>query len=260
VFNSNKNKSIKLRELLHVENTGGSILVVVNSVDPLHPDAHHSELDLGLYSKDAPGLIEAVKQRIEPDLALLSYANFVDLCFKSYGKLDSSQICYTFLFSNKINEEIKSVVTKIANEGDDIRMVALDCVERPEFCENLGYLNKPSLVAISGPDDKFVQYNGDLVATQVSQILSWMNGVFDYEDYQFQKHCGFPSEQIDAFSKAKRNFSEKLGPVGNIVGDFFGIFWSLFSNVRWLIESFISILFSLILPLIIFGSLFMRMR
>ena len=32
VFNSNKNKSMKLRELLHVENTGGSILVVVVSL------------------------------------------------------------------------------------------------------------------------------------------------------------------------------------------------------------------------------------
>lgn len=258
VYNSNKNQSIKLRKLLHVENTDGSILVVVNSVDPLHPEAHHSELDLALYSKDADGLIEAIKQRIEPDLASLSYSNFVDSCFKSYGKLDSSQICFTFLFSNAINEEIKSIVTKIVNEGD-VRMVAVDCLEQPEFCENLGYLNKPSLVAISGPDDKFVQYNGALVATQVPQILSWMNGIFDFEDYQFQKHCGFPAERLDAFSKAKRNFSEKLGPVGNIAGEFFGLFWSLFSNTRWLIESFFSVLFTLVLPLIIFGSLFMRM-
>jgi len=256
VYNSNKDKSMELRKLLHVENEDGSVLVVVNSVLPFHSSALHSELELGLYSKDVSGLIEAVKQRIEPDLALLDYHNFVDLCFKSYGKLDKGQICFAFLFRRTVNDDLKSLVTQIANE-QDVRMAAVDCQLQASFCQNLGF-SKTTLVAISGPLDKFVQYKGDLSASSVKE---WMKKVsFSIQDLNPKNHCGFPSEKVDSLTAARRELGEKFGPIG----EGFAVIWSYFtatlSNISWLVETFFSLFFSLIIPLILFGSFFLQRR
>jgi len=257
VHSQNKNTMQTLRTLMQIESEG-SVLVIVNSVLPFSEHAEHSEIDLAIYKRDVPGLLSAIKERAEADLPLLSFSNFVDMCYSTDGKLDPSVRCFLYLFDNSIPDSVKQLITRLQSAEGVLRTAAVDCTLQKEFCEKMGYEKDPAFIGVSAHSDKYVvyPYGNDLL-----QFGSWASRVQNsFEDLASNTGVPFPAEQVDSFTRARRKLNKATAPLRMGAGKLGSLgssaFSTLYSGISWVFNIAIGFL----VPLLFISMLFMQRR
>lgn len=257
VHNQNKNTMRELRNLMRIE-TQGSVLLIVNSVLPFSEDAEHQEIDLGIYHRDIPGLLWAIKERAEADLPLLSFSNFVDMCYNTDGKLDKSVRCFLYLFETSIAKEVKQLITRLQSAEGVLRTAAVDCTLQREFCKEMGHKpgEQPTFIGVAAHQDKFVPY--PYPQNDFHPFEAWAETVLNSLETcpSLQSGVAFPAEQVDSFTRARRKLraasaplltgAERIGSLGS----------TFLSTVWWVVETFLSLLF----PLLFLSFLFLGRR
>lgn len=257
VKTQNRDLLQQMKTKLGVENDG-SVLVVVNSVKPMADWVEHQEIALDIFKRDCDGLVEAVKSRIEPDLPMLDYENFADLCYKNYDRLDSEQSCFVFLYkSQTFDSKIADLVSKLqSDESFSARTAAVNCMYQEAFCKKLNFKGRPMLAGLAGHMNKFYAYGGELEERPVSEFINRFS--ISIDDYNCQTGIPFPEEQLDAFTKAFRNLNSNTQGVQSAANLMANGISGVFGSMWWLMETFVSVLLTLLIPMILFGSLFIQ--
>jgi len=252
-----------LRDLMGVSNL--DTVVIVNSLLPFDEGAEHSRIKVGAYRRDLLGFVAAIKERAEPDLPLLSFSNFDDVCYNTDGKLDKSIRCLLYLFDKSIPQKIKELIARMqSSEGvlrGVLRIAAVDCSLQKQFCEDMGKKSSPIFVAIAASKDKFARYQPESKSANldVASLESWIDTVVDrFEDLPNQKSgVSFPEEQIDSVTRARRKLNENMDFINGQLGTVGSAISTIFSSIYWFFENVLS---TILIMLVIGGFLMGNVR